>query len=144
MTDELAALQQRLLQGYQEQVRHYDRAINILAQHPRWETLLANNDWVHDLDAVLKQVTGLDAAMRDDKAAWLRSEQSPGAELSALLGRLAESIRTLADGVNALVGDVKARKEELLPEIDEFIQKRRMLQAYGKYGDRPSHVATSF
>jgi hypothetical protein len=59
------------------------------------------------------------------------------------LERLAARLAELAAAVQLHVADLEARKEQLLPEIDAFIQKRRMLQAYGKYGDRQSHVAKS-
>jgi hypothetical protein len=130
-------LEQRLLRGYQEQLRQYDR-VAVLA--PGW--LPADDSWAHELNLVLKDVAALDAAMADDKEAWRRSERRPGSELGALLERLAEKLGTMAAGINRHVADIEARKDRLLPQIDELIQKRRMLRAYGQYGDRHSHART--
>ena len=101
--------------------------------------ILADPSSVHELDSVLAHVAALEADMADDKEAWRRSGQQPGPELHALLERLAERLGTLAARVNRYVADLEARKTRLMPEIDELIQSRRMLQAYGKYGGRQAH-----
>src|SRR5207302_4853004 len=101
---------------YQEQLQCYDRAVNILDHQRKRDNVLADNDWVRDLDAALTNVAVLDAAMTDEKAAWRRSERTPGPELSALFERLSERIGTLAAGVNDLVARLEANKERLLPE----------------------------
>jgi hypothetical protein len=137
------ALEQRILQGYLAQLPHYDRAAAILGRQGHGEGDPVNHAWAHDLATVLNDVTALDAAMRDDKEAWRRSGEQPGPELAAVLDRLAARIGELAVRIDRHVADLEARKLRLLPEIDTFIQKRRMLQAYGKYGDRQTHVAKS-
>jgi hypothetical protein len=130
-----AELEQRLVRGYQEQLRRYDRAAALVAQG-----LPAANGWADELNRVLKDVAALDAAMGDDKAAWYRLGRRPGPELSTLLGRLAEKLGTMVGGINRHVVDIESRKDRLVPEIDALIQKRRMLRAYGQYGDRHSHA----
>jgi hypothetical protein len=141
MTATLAALELRLLRGYQEQVLLYDRAASVLGRHECNADSKEDGNWAHELHAILRDVTGLDASMADDKTAWRQVERPPGPELRAVLERVAASIGTLASGIQRHVADLEARRTQLLPEIDDFIQKRRMLQAYGKYGDRPAHVA---
>jgi hypothetical protein len=141
MTAFPAALEERLLRGYQDQLPHYDRAATLLERHAGGPNAAASDDWAHELRAALADVASLDAAMADDKIAWRLAEQHPGPELQAVLERVAASLATLAAGVQRHVADLEARRAQLVPEIDDFIQKRRMLQAYGKYGDRPAHVA---
>jgi hypothetical protein len=130
-----AELEQRLLRGYQEQLRQYDRVTVLAGQGPP-----ADDSWAHELNLVLNDVAALDVAMAPDKEAWRRLQRRPGSELSALLERLAEKLGTMAAGVNRHVADIEARKDRLLPQIDELIQKRRMLRAYGQYGDRHAHA----
>jgi hypothetical protein len=141
MTTSSAALEERLLRGYQDQLPHYDRAATILERYPGNPNGATSDNWVHELRAALADVASLDAAMANDKSAWRLAEQQPGPELRAVLERVAASLATLAAGVQRHVAVLEARRAQLLPEIDDFIQKRRMLQAYGKYGDRPAHVA---
>src|SRR2546423_1252101 len=100
MTAPSDALEQQLIRGYQEQLGYYDRAVNILDHQGKRANVLADNDWVQDLNAALRNVTTLDAAMTDEKVAWRRSEHRPGPELTALLERLSERIGTLAAGVD--------------------------------------------
>ncbi|HWY87178.1 MAG TPA: hypothetical protein VNX28_10660 [Gemmataceae bacterium] len=141
MTAFPAALEERLLRGYQDQLPHYDRAATILERYAGNPNAAASDNWAHELRAALADVTRLDAAMAEDKSAWRLAELQPGPELRAVLERVAARLATLAAGVQRHVADLEARRAQLLPEIDDFIQKRRMLQAYGKYGDRPAHVA---
>ena len=98
MTSAVGALEQRLLQDYEVQLRHYERALAILAQEPA--AVITHDGWVHDLHKVLHDLAALDRAMKDDKRAWRSSGKTPGAELSALLKRLAERIRMLAEGID--------------------------------------------
>jgi hypothetical protein len=132
-------LEERLLRRYREQLRHYDR---VAAWDERGLTdgVPADNNWVHDLHAVLADVAALDAVMADDKEAWRRSGQRPSPELAALLERLAERIAGLAARVNRHAADLEAHRNRLVPELDELIQNRRMLQAYGQYGERQAHA----
>ena len=142
MSGEPGTLEQRLLQVYQEQLRHYDRALAILDDPGRVDSDLPTA-WVEALDAVLRNVTALDDATMNDKAAWRRAGLHPGPALRVLLDQVAQRIATLTVAVQQRVADLQASKQQLLPAIDTFIQKRRMLQAYGNYGDRQSHVAKS-
>jgi hypothetical protein len=129
MTAALVALENRLLGAFQEQLRHYDRALSIVEQSAR-----ASNDWVHALNAALQDIISLDAGMAHDKLAWRQSGRSPGKELAAVLDLLAQRIRLLSESIDRQVAELQARKQQLLPEIDGFIKERRMLQAYGKRG----------
>ena len=139
MTASLQTLEQRLVQGYQEQLRHYDQALAIVNQET--PPTIAMGHWAHDLDAVLKNVGTIDAALAEDKSAWRRSGGQPGPELAALVDQLANRLGMLAQIVKGQVAEFEARKEQLMPEMDAFIQQRRMLHAYGTFGDRYAHVA---
>ena len=137
MTASIQALEQRLVQAYQEQLRHYDQALAI-TEAPSVQPTLTGH-WVGDLDAVLKSVSTLDAALAEDKAAWRQSGQQAGPQMSALLDQLASRLGMLAQIVKGQVAEFEARREQLMPEMDAFIQQRRMLSAYGTYGDRHAH-----
>jgi hypothetical protein len=139
MTASPQALERRLVQAYREQLRHYDRALAIVEQEPPPANPTMTGQWALDLDAVLRNVGALDAALAEDKAAWRLSGQQPGPELSALLDQLANRLGMLAQIVKGQVAEFEARREQLLPEMDAFIQQRRMLSAYGTYGDRHTH-----
>jgi hypothetical protein len=138
MTNDLQALEQRLLRAFREQLRHYDRALAIVEPQGHGA---ADPGWVLNLNAVLREVEMADTAMTADKTAWRRAGQIPGTELKTLVDCLADRLRTLAEFIQRHVADIQARKEQLLPEVDGFIQQRRMLEAYGKYGDRQTDVA---
>ena len=127
----LAALERRLVDAYREQLRHYDRAVDILRQAPNGS---GDGAWVEDLHAVLAQLSASDVPLSEDKAAWRQSGRQPGPELRALWERLAARINTLEAGVARHMANIEAGKKQLLPAIDTLIQKRRMLQAYGKHG----------
>jgi hypothetical protein len=134
MTAAQGALEQRLIHAYQEQLQHYTRALAVVDQQAPASTVSGNQNWVHDLHAALEDVQTVDAAMADDKSAWRLSGLYPGLELSTLLERVAHMICALADGIDRHMDELQAHKEQLLPEIDAFIQRRRMLEAYGQHG----------
>ncbi len=90
---------------------------------------------------ILKTIAALDAGITDEKSAWRQAGRHPGAELGGLLDRIAGRLAMLAQIVQGQVAEFEARKGQLLPEMDAFIQQRRMLSAYGTYGDRHAHVA---
>jgi hypothetical protein len=129
-------VQRRLVEGYREQLRLYDQAAAIFdrANTP------AEKDWADELNILLSTVTQLDAAMADDKSAWHHFGPRPG-EVSALVDQVAHRLTSLAQSIDRHVRVLQERRDKMLPEIDEFIQRRRMLEAYGKYGDRHPHVA---
>jgi hypothetical protein len=127
-------VQQRLLEGYREQLRLYDQAATIVDQAN------APADWAFDLNGLLAEIAQLDVGMADDKLAWRRSGPRPG-EVSALVDQIARQLTSLAQSINRHVSLLQERRDKMLPEIDEFIQRRRMLEAYGKYGERHPHVA---
>jgi hypothetical protein len=130
VTDNFAALQQRLILGYQAQLQHYDRAIRIVAQPTPGADQGAT--CLHDLNAVLREISALDAALAEDKAVWRSSGYRPGPPLRDILDRVTARIRELSAIIDRRVAVLEARKQALLPEVDECIQQRRMLHAYGK------------
>jgi hypothetical protein len=136
MTAPTDTLEQRLLRGYQEQLRLYDQALAVVDQ----ETGVSSH-WAGALDILMKTISTLDAALAEDKAAWRQGGRQPGPELSALLDRIAGRLAMLGQIVQGQVAEFEARKARLVPEMDAFIQQRRMLNAYGTYGDRHPHAA---
>ena len=133
MTNLVGALEERLRQGYQQQLILYDQALVIVEER--------GPDWAHALGTILEKVTLLDATMTGDKTAWRGSAVQAGPELSVLLDQVKQRIARLAECIHCDITDLQARQQQLLPEIDDLIRRRRMLEAYGTYGDRPSHVA---
>ena len=133
MTDTLMALQQRLIQGYQAQLRRYDQALRIIAPTtPEAEGSAESRQSVLDLNGVLNEIAALDMALANDKAAWRLSAQHPGPELRGLLDKIAERIGGLSAIVDRRVASLQASKQALLPEVDQTIRRRKMLNAYGK------------
>ena len=139
MTAAPPTLEQRLVQGYRQQLRHYDHALAIVNQQAPPTSAMGH--WAQDLDAVLQSVGTIDAALAEDKSAWRRSGAQPGPELAALLDQLANRLGMLAQIIKAQVAELETRSEQLMPEMDALIQQRRMLNAYGAFGDRHAHVA---
>ena len=72
--------------------------------------------------------------MSEDIAAWHASARPPVGPLREILEKLTERIRSLSEGIERQVSELRARQRGLVGEADEFIQERRMLQAYVKYG----------
>ena len=123
MTDHFIALEQRLIEGYQAQLRHYDRALAIVAR---------SNESVHDLNAILHDIAALDAALAEDKTVWRFSGCQPGPQLREALNCVADRIRMLSALVDRRFIELQASRRALMPQVDECIQQRRMLHAYGK------------
>ena len=136
MTAQEDPLEQRLVHAYREQLRLYDQAV-ALTEH---ETAPGNH-WIGGLDPILQAIAAVDKGITEDKSAWRQAGLQPGPEFSGLLDRIAGRLAMLAQIVQGQVAELEARKEQMLPEMDAFIQQRRMLSAYGTYGDRHAHVA---
>ncbi len=119
MTDEL---EPRLIQGYQTQATLYDRALHVADSAANFA----------ELNAILREISAVEAVLAEDKAAWRSSGRQPGPLLREALDSVTERIRALAALVDQLVADLEARKQALLPGVDECIQQRRMLHAYAK------------
>ncbi len=134
MTPSPPDVQARLVKGYRDQLRLYDQAALIVDQAN------AQAEWAYELNDLLREIAHLDAAMADDKSAWRRLGPRPG-EVSVLVEQVAHRLTSLAQSINHHVRVLQERRDKMMPEIDEFIQRRRMLEAYGKYGDRHPHVA---
>ena len=131
MDDSLDVVERRLIAGYQRQATEYERALRVLeagADAGR------ENNWAQHLNDVLLIVAELDGELTDAKAAWRDSGRTPGTELRALLDRLASQIRVVGAHIDAQVVQLVARKQRLLPEIDDFIRQRWMLHAYRQTG----------
>jgi hypothetical protein len=123
MTEPFIALEQRLIECYHAQLQHYDRALDIAAH---------TGERVYDLNAILHDIAVLDSELAEDKAVWRFSGCQPGPQLREVLDGVADRIRTLAAIVERRFVELQASKQALTPEVDECIQQRRMLHAYGK------------
>jgi len=133
------ALEQRLLDGYVEQLAHYDSALAMLDRTEKDSAY----GWVHDLHALLMKICDLDQRLDADRAAWREGSHTAGGELLALWERIAARIDALARAVHAHMSELQTRKADLLPALDALIQKRRMREAYGKHGGMAIHGAAS-
>ena len=135
MNDTLDLLEQRLVDGYRQLASQYEKALSIV-QAPASPTSCPPGEihWMPTLQEALQTVAGLDARLADDKSAWAQSGRSPGTELRTILDRVAAQIRTLAEHIDRQVAQLVARKERLVPKMDEFIRQRWMLNAYEKVG----------
>ncbi len=123
MTEHFIALEQRLIEGYHAQLQLYDRALDIVA---------CTDESVHDLNAILHDIAAVDAELAEDKAVWRFSGYQPGPPLREVLAGVADRIRALSGIVDRRFVELQASKQALMPEVDECIQQRRMLHAYGK------------
>jgi hypothetical protein len=130
MTDHFIALEQRLIESYHAQLQRYDRALDLVAQ-PAPEAA-RKDESVHDLNAILNDIAALDADLAEDKAVWRFSGCQPGPQLREVLDSVADRIRALAALVDRRFVELQSSKQALMPEVDECIQQRRMLHAYGK------------
>jgi hypothetical protein len=129
-----ATLEQRLLHGYQEQLSRYDRAAELLDRAGSGSDSTGGERWAHALHGLLQEAASIGAAMEEDVASWRQAGQTPGPELRAILERLGVRIQGLSKSIDQRVEELRARQQKLLPEIDGFIHKRRMLQAYVRNG----------
>lgn len=127
MPDRVAALEERLLANYRAQLGHYQRALQCAQEATD----------VAELLAVLNTLTELDRGLAEDKAAWKRLQRSPGPALREMLDQIAAAIQALTDCVDRRIAQTEARKRALLPDMDDVIQQRRMLQAYRQSPGRP-------
>lgn len=125
MTDDLAVLQNRLARGYQEQLPLYDRAIACAGAQE-------SDCRAEELNAILREIAALDAALTEDKALWRSARRPAGPHLQAALDGVTARIATLAAAVDRRIADIQTRKQAMTPRIDACIQERRMLHAYGK------------
>jgi hypothetical protein len=121
-------LEERLLKGYQAQLELYDRAAEILDRACSGD---ADDDhWAHAVHARLQDAAALDGSMAQDVAAWRESGRKPIGPLKDMIECLSQRIQSLSESIDRQVGEMRARQQGLTAEMDEFIQKRRMLQAY--------------
>src|SRR5262245_41815731 len=96
MTAHAHSLEQRLLGAYRQQAERYEFALRIVHEQADATTSGAASDaWVGRLDAVLREIAGLDTALSQDKAAWRELGRAAGIELRAVLDGLAEQIGKL-------------------------------------------------
>lgn len=121
-----ADVERRLQENCERQLCHYDRALALVQKH----AASTDDVWVNELTYILADVAELDAAVTADRQRWQHAGQAPGPALRHALARLAERIRNLGEHVDQHVRHLQARKLELLPELDQAVQERRMLQAY--------------
>jgi len=128
MSEAAAHLQERLLLGYRAQLGHYDRAAGILEQHAED----ADTAWAQVLHDVLMKAASLNQNMAVDVATWREMGQHAGPQLRDVLERLGRRIQALQRAIDEKVETFRAHKDRLVPEIDEFLHKRRMLQAYNR------------
>jgi hypothetical protein len=126
MADTTEQLEQRLIAGYRRQSSIYERALRVLEQQS------AEPSWAQDLNAVLEEVTLLEAEYADAKAAWQQTGRSPGQEMRNVLEQLGQQIQSLRTSIDNQVTELMARKQRLVPEMDEFIRRRWMLNAYSQ------------
>jgi hypothetical protein len=134
MIDPLDGLEQRLIVGYNQQASYYEHALLCLAGRAPDAKGAAETGRVADLLKALEVIAKLDADLVADKIAWRQSGRTPGDELRMVLERVATQIRVLAEHVDALVADAVAQKQRLVPEVDDFIRQRWMLNAYERHG----------
>ena len=133
MRDSPATLEARLLHGYRGQLDRYDRAAALLEQAALSENhdAVGGERWAHVLHSLLQEAASIGENMAQDVATWRQKGQSAGPELQATLARLGVRIQELSKSIDQRVEEMRARQQKLLPEIDEFIHRRRMLRAYG-------------
>lgn len=135
MSKSADSLQERLIEGYRRQLEHYQRALRILETFaPAGDTEISDHPWAHELHDLLTSAAAVNAGMATDRAAWQQAGAAPSAELSEVLDRLAEQIRTLSCQIDKHVARLLERRQRLVPVMDEFIRQRWMLNAYGKHG----------
>ena len=127
MNSVLAMLERRLILGYQDQLRHYERALTIVSTHG---ADAAPESWIQELADALRDVAHCDADLSKEKDAWEQSGRAPGSELRLVLERLAGVIHTLAGHLDGQIAETLARRNRLLPEIDAFSRQRQMIEAY--------------
>lgn len=137
MSDSLELLEQRLASAYAEQASHYDCALRILDSQNLISDGEVDESWVFELQSALNEVSAIDIAMAEDKRAWQQSAQPPGPHLRTILDGLAKRIRILAEHVDGRVAHLNAKRRQIMPEIDGFIQQRRMLKAYDTFSRSP-------
>ena len=130
------ALEQRLLEGYRAQLTLYDQAMSLITAPPG-----DKQDWAEDLHGLLGELAQRDREMAADKAEWRQSNDEANGELTTLITEVAQRITNLSAVINQRMSELQSRRDQLVPEVDEFIRRRRMIEAYGKYGDRQTHVA---
>ncbi|HZZ78305.1 MAG TPA: hypothetical protein VFE62_07290 [Gemmataceae bacterium] len=126
MSDTTEILEQRLLAGYRRQSSLYERALRVIEERS------SEPNWAQNLHAVLEEVTALEAEHADTKVGWQQTGRSPGPELRVVLERLGAQIQSLRAAIDNQVAEITARKERLMPEVDDFIRRRWMLNAYGQ------------
>jgi hypothetical protein len=123
-------LEQRLAEAYRRQAKHYDEALCIVNENVQPFEL---STWANDLQSALQQIANIEQDMAGDKLVWKSSNRTPSVELRKVLANVATQIQNLANAIDRRSQEVSARKQRLLPALDEFIRHRHMLQSYGRH-----------
>jgi len=125
------SLEQRLTDAYRMQANLYEDAICIVNSDAQ---SIDMDDWVNDLRSTLHEVAVIEARIAHDKVSWEESGRTPGNDLQGILKRIAVQIRSLTTLIDRRSEELMAKKQRLLPVLDEFIRQRHMLQSYGQFG----------
>jgi len=131
MNTALDLLERRLVAGYAEQSRCYERALRILDGNSPANVAEHSDAWIQELAEVLQDVARSEGQLSQDKAIWESSGGSPGEEFLAILDRVGRQIHSLGALIDGQIAELLARRQRLLPEVDVISKQRRMLDAYG-------------
>jgi hypothetical protein len=127
----LDSIERRLTDAYLLQAKYYEDALRILNEDAQGFELDA---WANNLQSTLSKVAVIDERITPEKLAWEKSARSPDLELRTILEMLAARIRALTAAIDRRSQELLARKQCLLPVLDEFIRHRHMLHSYEQFG----------
>lgn len=130
MTDSVR-MESVLHAAYVEEAEGYARAERLAGELAaacgRGEPLDGRLQQVLDL---LNDIAARDAHIAPVKESWMRAGRPAGAELRAVMDRIAALIGTLSGHFQILEQAARSRRDELAAELDACNRRRQMQRAY--------------
>jgi hypothetical protein len=120
-----------LYAAYIEEAEDYARAERLAGELAaacgRGEPL---DDRLQQVLDLLKEIAARDARIAPVKESWMRAGRPTGAELRAVMDRIAALIGALSGHFQILEQAARSRRDALAAELDDCNRRRQMQRAY--------------
>ncbi|MFO0967431.1 MAG: hypothetical protein U0793_17870 [Gemmataceae bacterium] len=124
-------LEQELCAGYAEEARLYARALDLAEQASEQVGAGADgNPLLNEIADLLARVGVIEAETAGTREQWRRVGATPGAELRAHLGDVANLIQRMQSHLGQALDTAPRKKQALAPQLDELAQREKG-HAYG-------------
>ena len=126
------SIEQELHSALLNEAECYERAVAVVERLDA--QLAAGGDGealVRELHGWLEKTAAIQSTTAPARQAWQAAGERSGPELRSILDRVAGLLQRLMAMVQAVERTAQARRDQLLPELDNVVRGQRMQRAYG-------------